>query len=428
MQALRRLLIGGLFLVWVVRAAAAGELPAAKPEDVGMSSAKLQEAKEAVQKLVDKKEVAGAILAVARRGKVVQLEAVGEMEAGSSKPMKTDAIVRIYSMTKPITTVAAMILVDEGKIGLDDPVSKYLPEFKNLRVHAGKDKSDETVEAKREVTVRDLMRHTSGLTYGAFGNSPVDKLYRDQKVLDRDNTLQDMMTKLGKIPLLHQPGTRWHYSVSTDVLGRVVEVASDKPLDEFFAERIFKLLDMKDTSFFVPEEKLERFAANHGLNKEKKLVVTEPTATSRYRTKPKLLSGGGGCVSTARDYLRFCQMLLNGGELDGVRLLKKETVAMMTQNQLPEEAMKAKNGGSTEVGDGFGLGFGVRVGKDNPASGSAVGEYYWGGAASTHFWISPRHELVVVALEQYMPSNPRLQQVVKRRIYMAITDKDAGQR
>jgi CubicO group peptidase (beta-lactamase class C family) len=396
----------------------AGELPTAKPKDVGLDADKIQQAHDAVQALIDRKEMAGAVIAVARKGKVVMFDAVGESEAGSGKPMKTNAIVRIFSMTKPITTVAAMMLVEEGKIGLDDPVSKYLPEFKDRRVHTGK--GDETVEAKREITVRDLMRHTSGLTYGVFGNTPVDQLYKKAGIFAPNDTLQDMMTKLGTLPLLYQPGTRWHYSVSTDVLGRVVEVASGKALDEFFAERIFKPLDMKDSGFFVPEDKLGRLAASHGLDaKEKKLTATETAEKSRFRSKPKLLMGGGGCVSTARDYLRFCQMLLNGGELDGVRLLKKETVAEMTRNQLPEEAMKAKNGGNAEVGDGFGLGFGVRVGKDDPVAGKAVGEYYWGGAASTHFWISPQRELVVVALEQFMPSRPTLQQAIKPLIYQA---------
>jgi CubicO group peptidase (beta-lactamase class C family) len=418
MRTMKRVLFGLLVVMMAARFAAAGELPTAKPKDVGLDADKIQKAHDAVQALIDKKEMAGAVIAVARKGKVVMFEALGESEAGSGKPMKTDAIVRIFSMTKPITTVAAMMLVEDGKIKLDDPVSKYLLEFKDRRVHTGK--GDETVEAKREITVRDLMRHTSGLTYGIFGNTPVDQLYKKVGVFAAGDTLQDMMTKLGKVPLLYEPGTRWHYSVSTDVLGRIVEVASGKALDEFFAERIFKPLDMKDSGFFVPKDKFDRFAATHGIDaKEKKLTVTETADKSSYRTKPKWLSGGGGGVSTARDYLRFCQMLLNGGELDGVRLLKKETVAEMTRNQLPEEAMKAKNGGNAEVGEGFGLGFGVRVGKDDPTMGRAVGEYYWGGAASTHFWISPKQELVVVALEQFLPNRPMLQQAIKPLIYQA---------
>ena len=424
MQALKRHLFAALVALLAVPIIHAGELPTAKPAEVGLDADKIQQARDAVQALIDKKEMAGAVIAVARKGKVVMFEALGEAEAGSGKPMKTDAIVRIYSMTKPITTVAAMILVDEGKIGLDDPVSKYLPELKNLRVLADKDKSDETVEAKREPTIRDLMRHTAGLTYGFFGNAAIDQLYKKAGILSTpSDSLQDMVAKLGKLPLAFQPGTRWNYSVGVDVLGRVVEVVSGKPLDEFFAERIFKPLDMKDTGFFVPEEKKERFTGSHGTDKEtKKLAVTEPASKSRYLTKPKLLSGGGGCIGTARDYLRFCQMMLNGGELDSVRILKKETVAEMIRNQLEEEAMKAKNGGKADVGEGFGLGFGVQVGKDNPGTGRKVDEYWWGGAASTHFWISPKQDLVVVALEQFMPSRPKLAQAIKPLINQAVKD------
>ncbi len=418
MQPVKRLLLALLILLAVASFTTAGELPTARPHDVALDADKIQKAHDAVQGLIDKKEMAGAVVAVARKGKVVMFEAFGESAFGSGKPMKRDSIVRIYSMTKPITSVAVMILVDAGKIGLDDPLSKYLPEFKEVRVHTGK--GDETVEAKREITIRDLLRHTSGLTYGVFGNTPVDDLYKKAGLLNRDETLADMVAKLGKLPLLYQPGTRWHYSVSTDVLGRVVEVVSGQGLDEFFAERIFKPLDMNDSGFFVPADKLDRFTAVQGIDaRDKALQVTETVAKSRYRNKPKLLSGGGGGVSTARDYLRFCQMLLNGGELDGVRILRKETVAEMTRNQLPEEAMKAKNGGNAEVGDGFGLGFGVRVGKDDPVVGRAVDEYYWGGAASTHFWISPRQDLIVVALEQFMPNRPKLQQAIKPLIYQA---------
>jgi len=420
MPSTKQLWISGLFALLTTPFAFAGELPTASPREAGLDTDKIREVHVAVQSLIAKKEMAGAVIAVVRKGKVAVFEGFGECEAGSGRAMKRDAIVRIFSMTKPITTVAAMILADEGKIALDDSVSKYISEFKDRPVSTGK--GEETVEAKREVTIRDLMRHTSGLSYGS-GMSPVDQLYKKLTVMDRADTLQAMMSKLGKIPLMHQPGERWHYSVSTDVLGRVVEIASGKGLDEFFAERIFKPLDMKDSGFFVPDDKLDRFAANHGIDaKDKTLIVTETAEKSRYRTKPKLLSGGGGGVSTARDYLRFCQMLLNGGELEGVRILKKESVAEMTRNQLSEEAMKAKNGGRSDFGDGFGLGFGVRVGKDDPIGSRKVGEYYWGGAASTHFWISPKQELAVVALEQFMPNRPKLQQTIKPLIYQALKD------
>jgi CubicO group peptidase (beta-lactamase class C family) len=421
MRALRRFPVIALIVVFfAARFVVAGELPTAKPGEVGLDGDKIQQAHDAVKALIDKKEMAGAVIAVARKGKIVMFEAQGEMEAGSGKPMTPDTIVRIFSMTKPITTVAAMMLVEEGKIRLDDPVAMYVPELKGLRVHAGKADSDETFEVTREPTVRDLMRHTAGLTYGAFSDGPVDRIYRARNVLSRDGTLRDMMEKLGKTPLMFQPGTRWHYSVATDVLGRVVEVAASKPLDEYFAERIFTPLDMKDTGFYVPADKLDRFAASHGLDKDKKLTATEPAGKSRYRNKPKLLSGGGGLVGTARDYLRFCQMLLNGGELDGVRILKRETIAEMTKNQLPEDAMKTRNQGKTDVGDGFGLGFNIRVGQDDPVAGRFVDEYAWGGAASTHFWIAPKQELVVVALEQFMPNRPMLKDAIKPLIYQAV--------
>jgi CubicO group peptidase (beta-lactamase class C family) len=423
MQAWKRLLFTTLLLVSAARFASAGELPTAKPTEVGLDADKLQRARDAVNALIDKKEMAGAVIAVARHGKVVMLEALGEMEAGSGRVMNPDAIVRIYSMTKPITTVAAMILVDEGKIGLDDPVSKYLPEFKNVHVLAGKADSDETVEAKRVPTIRDLMRHTAGLTYGNFGNRAIEEQYKKAGIFTTPgDSLQDTIVKLAGLPLRFQPGTRWNYSASVDVLGRVVEVASGKPLDEFFAERIFKPLDMKDTGFFVPKDKLDRFSAVHGLDQQNKVAVTETAEKSRYRNKPRLLSGGGGCVGTARDYLRFCQMMLNGGELDGVRILKGETVAEMTKNQLEEEAMKAKNGGKADVGHGFGLGFGVCVGKDDPKQASVVGEYYWGGAASTHFWIAPKQELIVVAMEQFMPNRTKLLVAIKPLIYEAVKE------
>jgi CubicO group peptidase (beta-lactamase class C family) len=403
-------------LVIGVQAARGDELPRALPEQAGLSSSKLEKVKTAVQTLVDKKECAGAVVAVARKGKIAFLDAEGSMDIEAGKPMRPDTIFRIYSMTKPITTVAAMILYDEGRFQLDDPIGKYLPELKGLRVHSGK--GEEIVPAQRAVTIRDLMRHTSGLTYGFMSNTPVDRLYRERKVLaDPNDDLAAFAAKLGKLPLLYQPGTRFNYSVSVDVLGRLVEVISAKSLDEFFAERIFKPLDMRDTGFFVPEGKWERLAANYGPGEKGGLKVVDAPARSRYRTKPKLFSGGGGLVSTARDYMRFCQMMLNGGELEGTRILKEETVKEMTRNQLPKEAAHYGVMGQTTVG--FGLGFAVLIGQGPTVH---TGEYFWDGAASTHFWVSPKDDLIVVALEQYMPFNMRLTMKLKPLVYEAITD------
>ena len=419
MKVLGKWALCGLAVVLAARPAAADELPMSPPEKVGLDGAKLDRAKAAVQAMVDKKEIAGAVVAVARHGKLARLDAVGRMDVEKDRAMRPDAIFRVYSMTKPITTVAAMILSEEGRLGLDDPVAKYLPEFRELRVHAGE---SGTAEAKRAMTVRDLMRHTSGLTYGVFGETPVDRLYRDNKVMAPGDSLAELVAKLGKLPLLHQPGTRFHYSVSTDVLGRVVEVASGKPLDEFFAERIFKPLDMRDTGFSVPADKMDRFTTNYGPGEKGGLKATDAPATSRYRQKPKFLSGGGGLVSTARDYVRFCQMLAGEGALPGTRLLRPETVRAMTRNHLPDEAMPLGVGGAKRPGVGFGLGFSVRVAPDKSEPAGVVGEYGWGGAASTHFWISPKHNLVVVALQQYMPYNSRLENTLKPIIYEAVKE------
>jgi CubicO group peptidase (beta-lactamase class C family) len=421
MQARRYLILGWVLFLGASVAAFAGDLPQAAPEQAGFSSAKLELVKPIIQAMLDKKETAGTVTIVARHGKVVYLEALGMMDAGAGKPMRADTIFRIYSMSKPITTVAAMMLCEEGRFQLDDPVSKYLPEFKTLRVHAGK--GNETVEAKGEITIRDLMRHTSGLTYGFFGKTPVDRMYVQNGILaNPKDSLADLVTKLGKLPLLYQPGTHFNYSVSTDVLGRLIEVVSGKSFDEFFQERIFGPLDMKDTGFFVPEDKLERFAACYGPDEKGGLKVTDVPAKSRYRNRPKLLSGGGGLVSTARDYVRFCQMVLQGGELQGTRLLRKETIQQMTSNQLPEQAMPLTMAEVPRPGLGFGLGFSVRLAANKGEPSFMVGEYGWGGAASTHFWICPQRDLVVVALQQYMPFTQRLETAIKPVIYDAIVE------
>jgi CubicO group peptidase (beta-lactamase class C family) len=393
-----------LALSFVPSVAWAGEMPQASPQQVHIDPAGLARADNIVREMVDKKDYAGAITLVARHGKVVDFKAVGMADIAANRPMKTDTIVRIYSMTKPITTVAAMILWEENKLRLDDPVSKYIPEMKNLRVYVGP--KDETVPAQREITIRDLMRHTAGFSYGVFSDTPVDKMYREQKLLSRNMPLKEFVARLAKIPLLYQPGTRFHYSVAVDVLGRVVEVASGQTLDVFFQERIFKPLDMVDTAFYVPASKVDRFAANYGPG----LIMIDDPSKSPYLKPPKFLSGGGGLVSTARDYARFCQMMLNDGVLDKTRVLRSETVLMMTRNQLPEQAlpMQMPAGAPTDKGLGFGLGFAVRMAPDPKFPSTPVGEYFWGGAASTGFSICPKNDTVVVALTQFMPFKPTL--------------------
>ena len=384
----------------------AKELSITSAKDVGMSPEKLAQVKPAVQALIDNEKIAGASVIVARKGKIVLFENFGMMNRDANKSMQPDTIFRIYSMTKPITSVAAMMLYEEKKLKLDDPVSKYIPDFKGLKVY---DESGKHEDQVREMSVRDLFRHTSGLTYGFFGNTPVDKMYRAGSVFDWDSSLQDMMGKLSEIPLLYQPSTKWHYGVSTDVLGYIVEKISGQPLDKFFRQRIFKPLKMKDTAFHVPAKKVDRFSVCYGPNLTGGLRISDDPAKSRYLKKPSLFSGGGGLVSTARDYMRFCRMLLKKGQLDGKRLLRPETVEMMTSNQLPDSVNRGP-------GQGFGLGFSVRLRDDK----FPKGEYGWGGAASTHFWISPKDELIVIALSQYMPYSARLENAVKQIIYDSI--------
>mgnify|MGYP001823520891 FL=1 len=311
--------------------------PSATPEDVGMSSHRLTRIDDFVERHLEAHHFAGAVTVVVRRGKMVQFKAYGKQDIESDMSMSKDSIFRIYSMSKPITSVAVMMLFEEGRFLLGDPVSRYLPEFKGIDV--GVEEVDEetgervlkTVPADREISIRDLLRHTSGLTYGFWGDSLVDKMYLDKKVLTEDETIQDTVAKLGNIPLKHQPGTVWEYGLSTDVLGRFVEVVSGQPFDEFLEERIFTPLGMTDTGFFVPPEKVRRLATVYEPNETNTSIAPyDPSKTRNYLEKPTYFSGGGGLVSTASDYLRFSQMLLNSGELDGVRILGPETVELMT--------------------------------------------------------------------------------------------------
>jgi CubicO group peptidase (beta-lactamase class C family) len=394
----------------------AKEIPVVKPEEVGMSSVKLAMVDDVLNRFVIEKKLAGGIVAIARKGKIVHFGSYGKMDLERDKKMKPDSIFRIYSMSKAITTVAALVLFDEGKFELDDPVAKYIPEFKKLSVW----RDGQAEPAKRHMTVRDLMCHTSGLSYGFVGNSVVEKRYKQDKPIDRASSLPVMIKKLSDIPLAFEPGTKWQYSVSIDVLGLLVEIWSGKSFEDFLAERICKPLDMKDTAFDVPKGKVNRFTANYAPNGSGKLRLIDDPAKSRYLTPAGLASGGGGLVSTTRDYLRFLQMVLNGGELHGKRILKKKTVRLMTRNQLPKKLMPIRIGPIPRVGVGFGLGFSTRVSMGPWDPGGKVGEYGWGGAASTHYWVSPKDELIVVTMEQVMPFSFMTEWAVKKLIYDAI--------
>lgn len=389
-------------------AAFAKEIPA-DPRAAGIQPESVAKARNHVQKLVDDGDVGGAVVVVSRNGKLAMFEAFGKRNLESGEAMTTDSIFRIYSMTKPVTSVAIMMLVEAGELELDAPVDKYLPELAGLKLLNGE-------EPGRSMTIRDLLRHSAGLTYGFMWDQAAE-LYRKSKIGNSSVTLDKMVKDLGRLPLLHEPGTTFSYSVATDVLGRVVEVVSEQTLDQFFLEKIFNPLSMNDTAFSVPPEKLNRFTTNHGAGEENQLKVIDAPETSKYREGESVfLSGGGGLVSTAADYLRFCQMLLNNGELDGVRLLKDSTVKSMVTNQLPASALPIGIG-DVRDGVGFGLGFSVRMEKSEKERAGRVGEYGWGGAASTHFWISPKDNLIVITLRQHMPYQWTLETDLKPIFY-----------
>jgi len=393
------------------------DLPLAAPEDVGMSSEKLARIDEVMQRRIDAGELVGGSVLVSRRGQVVYFKQFGLMDAEAKKPWRADTIVRIYSMSKAITSAAALMLCDEGKLSVDDPVEKHLPELAGRMVYdpAG------NRPAKTTMTVRDLLRHTSGLIYGNPEGDELAKQYEaaDLFFKDKPGSLADFVERLKPLPLAFDPGTDWHYGVSIDVLGAIVERASGKTLDAFFRERIFEPLGMVDTGFEVPTEKLERFAACYE-RKDDKWVVEDAPATSRYAKKVTLYSGGGGLVSRAADYWRFLMMIAGRGEAGGVRLLKPETVDLMTHNQLDETT-----GWIEEPGQGFGLGFKVVVEPIPKEDRRRLGEYSWAGRASTHYWTNPREELTMVTLEQTLPFSDKTLVTVQPLIYDAIVEPAA---
>jgi len=404
-----------LLLVFLTTAAGAADLPTAKPESVGMSSQRLGKLKSEMQALVDRNQLPGVVTMVAKDGKVVEFDVAGKRDVESGAPLQKDSIFRIYSMSKPITGVAMMMLFEEGKWQLNDPVSKHIPEFANLKVAKVNPQSGAVTQVAPDhpMTMRELMSHSGGLTYGVFGSTPVDKMYTDVNVLDRDATLQAMIDKLGKIPLLHQPGERWHYSVSVDVQGYLVEKLSGQPFAEFLKQRIFDPLGMKDTAFYVPADKLNRFVSFYTYDKDRKFVAHP--GVPDFSKPPGAPSGGGGMVSTAMDYMRFCQMLLNGGELDGHRLLSPLSVQLMRSNVLPVSAR------TMGPGTGFGLDFAVV--EDPVAAGGYGGEgtFYWGGYAGTWFWIDPVYNMIVVGMIQIRgDGSPDVRGLSRNLTYQAI--------
>jgi CubicO group peptidase (beta-lactamase class C family) len=384
----------------------------ARPEDAGFSSERLSRVTQFFQSEVDKGAIPGAVLLVSRNGKVVYRQVIGYQDRENKVPMKPDTIFRIFSMTKPVATVAVMMLAEEGKIDVMAPVARYLPEFKDVKV--GVEKPDPatgkptlTLEPPvRPMTVQDLLRHTSGLVYGPFGNTLVHQAYNQANLFDPGQTLAEFVTKLSRLPLAHQPGSTWEYGMSIDVLGRIVEVVSGMPFDRFLEERITKPLRMPDTAFYLNPAQIARTAE----------AQVDPATGKRppfgevadlTREKVKWFSGGGGMVSTASDYARFCQMLVNGGELDGVRLLSPKTLAVMTSDQVPPDAARVSMLPVTqdlspipELGQSFGLGFAVRIAPGHTAVSGSVGDYFWAGALGTYFWVDPQEKLYAIMMLQ----------------------------
>lgn len=374
-------------------------LPLAAPSEVGMSAQGLAKIAPAMQLYVDDDRLAGVMTMVARQGRVVHWNAVGERDGAAGDPLEPDDIFRIYSMTKPVTTVAAMILVEEGRLSLDDPVSDHIHDFDDVQVWTD---GDIRVEPSRPMTIEHLMTHTSGLTYGFFGDSAVDRLYNESGAFSGATNLPDFAQRIADLPLIDHPGGRWNYGVSTDVLGRVVEVVSGQAFDQFLVERIFEPLKMDDTAFWVEADKRDRLTA-HYRSVDGALVTVDSPVDGEYTEPPTWLSGGGGLTSTASDYIRFAQMLLNDGQLGDIRILESETVRAMRSNRLPDSLVPIELGAYLSPGYGFGLGFAVVVDEESSPEPDRNGVFRWAGAANTFFWIDPETELIGMVWAQYNP-------------------------
>ncbi len=421
---------------FTVTLAYAQSLPTATPESVGMSSARLARIGVALQAEVDQGRIPGAVVMIARHGKLVYSESFGYRDKASGTPMTVDSIFRIYSMTKPLVSVAAMMLVEDGKVQLTDPVSKFLPAFKTMQVSVAHPDAEfarltyATVSAAREMTVQDLLRHTAGLAYGEITqNAPVKKAYQDAGIFKttiefdaRDLTPAEQVERLAKAPLAHQPGTVWEYSLASDLLGRVIEAASGMRLADYLEDRLFRPLGMADAAFWVPAAKLPRLA--QALPSDP--ATGTPIHLIDVSAPPSADSGGAGGVATAGDYLRFGLMMQNGGELGDTRILSRTTVALMTSDSLGTRIAAPVTPGELLLGTPgytFGLGFAVRQAPGIAGVPGSAGEFMWGGYAGTYFWIDPKEALVAVYMSQATgPTRPYYRRLVKALTYQAIVD------
>ncbi|MCB8942303.1 MAG: beta-lactamase family protein [Ardenticatenaceae bacterium] len=409
------------------------------PEDVGMSSERLARVRPTLEKYIADDKVAGIVATIVRRGQVVYEDCLGLMDRETQTPMRPDAIFRIYSMTKPIICLALMTLYEQGLFHLNLPVAAFIPAFNSLKVYAGEDEAGEMIleELRRPVTIRDLLTHTSGLTYHWLENGRVEQLYRDAQ-LSFESPLDEFVAELVKLPLAFQPGTSWRYSLAHDVVAYLVQLISGKPVDVYLRETIFEPLGMVDTGYYVPEAKLDRLVTMYG---SVNVLYSDVSITRWFGDAMKGASnylagardslesaphqafrGGHGLVSTAADYLRFAQMLLNGGELNGRRIISRKTLELMTANHLAPNLLPVELGGVPRPGEGYGLGFGVIMDIGQYQAVGSVGSFSWGGAASTTFWVDPQEELIGVMMSQYQPPVHLLTPDFKVMAYQAIAD------
>jgi len=416
-------LIAFFFVAWLVVPARASDISVAAPEDVGMSGPALEAMTRHFQGYIEDGKLSNLTTLVARHGKVVHFQTYGDRTLAGDEPLREDAIFRIYSMTKPVIGVGLMMLYEEGLFELDDPVSAYLPEFADARVFkaGSEDGTIETVPARRPITIRDLMRHTAGLTYGLFGDTPVDKLYKKNGVLEYGLSAEEWISRLASQPLLYQPGDKWVYSFAVDVQGRLIEVLSGKPLDQFLQDRVFGPLGMTDSGFYISKQQATRLVDMVKPEEGGALKVTVDPYFPDYTKKPASFSGGGGLVSTTTDYWRFAQMLANGGVLDSARILKAETIRLMATDQLPAPAAASWGG---DRGLGFGLDFAVVKDVEKYGGYGSEGLFYWSGMANTHFWVDPKEDMVVVMMTNLLPYGAYpLREELHKYVYEALGQK-----
>ena len=404
-----------IFIIFVSSFSFAQEtpLPEAQPETVGFSPDRLNQIDLIFKAGIEDNKIPGAVIAIARRGKLVYYKAFGMQNAEKNIPMSKDSIFRIYSMTKPLVSVAVMKLHEEGKIYLSESIEKYIPELKHMKIA----NEDNIITAKNKIKIHDLLRHTSGFTYGIFGKSAAKKILKDSNIGTLDTmhiSLEGYVNTISKLPLAYEPGTHWEYGRSIEVLGYLVEVVSNSDLEDFMKKNIFEPLNMKDTGFYVPKKKWIRISEPLNNNDEPQLID--------IRKKPKLLTGGHGLVSTAGDYLRFIQMMLNRGVLDGDRVLGSKTVDYMTSNHLGKNISRAGPLYLPGPGYGFGLGFAVRENEGVSPWPGSVGEYFWGGYAGTYFWVDPKEDLVVVSMTQSVKHRVYYRMLLRNLVYQAIID------